>query len=261
MSRSSLLICIFIFIVILGTSGIVQGALPAAYTLPPLPYDYNALEPYIDEATMRVHHTGHHAAYTNNLNAALASIRSDPELLAKCNIDGGEEMDTVAELLQLCVAKPDVLPPALATTIRNNGGGFLNHAIFWSLMHPTNKPGMEPRTAETSFGAYGSLLRAIISTFNSMENFRKEFDSKGSSLTDLALRHPSNIATNLIATSSLTPPSLPQRPLCLAVDGCGLSIAHRRASSRLYRYPIRTPPRSMAICLSLASMFGSMRIT
>ena len=90
-----------------------------AFTLPPLPYDYKALEPHIDEQTMRLHHDKHHAAYVNNLNAAL---EPHPDLQKK----------SIEELL----ASLDKVPEAIRTKVRNNGGGHANHTIFWEMMAP-----------------------------------------------------------------------------------------------------------------------------
>ncbi|MGH2544810.1 MAG: superoxide dismutase, partial [Ardenticatenaceae bacterium] len=89
-----------------------------AFQLPPLPYDYNALEPHIDEETMRLHHDKHHATYTNNLNDAI----------------GGTEWEdrSIEEILQ----NLDSLPQDIRTKVRNNGGGYANHALFWEIMSP-----------------------------------------------------------------------------------------------------------------------------
>src|SRR3954454_23035363 len=90
-----------------------------AFSVPPLPYDYAALEPFIDEQTMRIHHDRHHAAYVNNLNAALANA---PDLQQR------DTTDLIAHL--------SALPESLRTAVRNNGGGHVNHAIFWMIMSP-----------------------------------------------------------------------------------------------------------------------------
>src|SRR5512144_1912386 len=90
-----------------------------AHSVPPLPYDYNALEPHIDEQTMRLHHDKHHATYVNNLNAALEP-HSD---LQKKSIE---------ELL----ANLNQVPENIRTKVRNNGGGHANHTIFWEMMAP-----------------------------------------------------------------------------------------------------------------------------
>lgn len=114
-----------------------SGAVAATAALPPLPYDYNALEPFIDEATMRIHHTRHHMTYITNLNAALANY---PELQNR------DTTDLIANL--------NTLPEALRTPVRNNGGGHVNHSIFWSIMSPNG--GGEPA---------GALAQAIRGTF------------------------------------------------------------------------------------------------
>ena len=99
-----------------------------AFALPPLPYDYNALEPHIDEQTMRIHHDKHHAAYVNNLNAAL---EPHADLQKK----------SVEELL----ANIDALPEAIRAPVRNNGGGHANHTMFWEIMAPGRREGAERR--------------------------------------------------------------------------------------------------------------------
>ena len=90
-----------------------------AFTLPPLPYDFAALEPHIDAKTMEIHHGKHHQAYVNNLNAA---IEKTPEL-AKKSLD---------DLMRNVGA----LPEAVRTAVRNNGGGHWNHSMFWQIMVP-----------------------------------------------------------------------------------------------------------------------------
>ena len=122
-----------------------------AFTLPPLPYDYKALEPHIDEQTMRIHHDKHHAAYVNNLNAAL---EPHPDLQKK----------TVEEL----IAKIDALPEAIRTPVRNNGGGHVNHTMFWQTMAP--KAGGEPS---------GALADAINKSFGSFAAFKEQFAKAG----------------------------------------------------------------------------------
>lgn len=118
-----------------------------AFTLPPLPYDYKALEPHIDEQTMRLHHDKHHAAYVNNLNAALEP-HSD---LQKMPIE---------ELL----ANLSKVPEAVRGKVRNNGGGHFNHTIFWEMMAPggAKEPG-------------GALADAINKAFGSFTAFKEQF--------------------------------------------------------------------------------------
>jgi len=118
-----------------------------AHELAPLPYDYNALEPHIDEQTMRIHHDKHHAAYVNNLNAAL---EGHPDLAAL----------SIEELLRGI----DRVPEAIRTAVRNNGGGHANHTLFWEIMKPGGSK--EPT---------GELAAAINQTFGSFEKFKEEF--------------------------------------------------------------------------------------
>ena len=118
-----------------------------AYSLPALPYPTNALEPHIDARTMEIHHTKHHQAYINNVNAAL---ESQPALASK----------SVEELIRNLAAVPE----SIRTTVRNNGGGHANHSMFWTIMGPGC--GGEPS---------GALVEAIKSTFGSFANFKEQF--------------------------------------------------------------------------------------
>lgn len=118
-----------------------------AYTLPDLPYAYDALEPYFDEETMHLHHDKHHNTYVTNLNAA---IEKHPEL--------GEK--TVEDL----VAELDQVPEDIYTAVRNNGGGHVNHAFFWKSLSPNG--GGEPT---------GALKEAIDKEFGSFDAFKDEF--------------------------------------------------------------------------------------
>ncbi|HCG02065.1 MAG TPA: superoxide dismutase, partial [Chloroflexi bacterium] len=99
-----------------------------AFQVPPLPYDYNALEPHIDEETMHLHHDKHHQAYVNNLNAAL---EKHPELQSKSAEDLIRDLNSV--------------PEDIRTAVRNNGGGHVNHSMFWQIMGPNG--GGEPNGA------------------------------------------------------------------------------------------------------------------
>ncbi len=123
----------------------METALP--YTLPPLPYAYDALEPNIDALTMEIHHSKHHQTYVNNLNAALdgAGIATD------------EPVDAL-------VARIDQLPEAIRGAVRNNGGGHANHSLFWSVMSPQG--GGEPD---------GALARAIDAELGGHAAFREAF--------------------------------------------------------------------------------------
>jgi Fe-Mn family superoxide dismutase len=122
-----------------------------AFTLPPLPYDFAALEPHIDAKTMEIHHGKHHQTYVNNLNAA---IEKAPEL-AKKSLD--ELMRNVS-----------TIPEAVRTAVRNNGGGHWNHSMFWQIMAP--KAGGEPA---------GNLGSAIKSAFGDFAKFREQFSAAG----------------------------------------------------------------------------------
>ncbi|BCM90526.1 superoxide dismutase [Mn] 2 [Abditibacteriota bacterium] len=122
-----------------------------AFELPALPYDYAALEPTISSETMTLHHDKHHAAYVNNLNAA---VEKAPELAGK----------SVEELVKNLSSVPEAVRPA----VRNNGGGHLNHTMFWELMTPggAKEPG-------------GALLEAINASFGSVDEFKKQFNAAG----------------------------------------------------------------------------------
>ena len=121
------------------------------FELPNLPYDHNALEPHIDAKTMEIHHGKHHAAYTNNLNAAL---EKHPEL-------GGK---TIEELLSDLGSVPEDIRGA----VRNNGGGYFNHNLFWTIMAP-NAAG-QPQ---------GALSTAIDAAFGDFTKFQDEFTNAG----------------------------------------------------------------------------------
>src|SRR4051812_46460118 len=117
------------------------------YTLPPLPFPSDALEPHIDKQTMEIHHGKHHAAYVTNLNAAIAK---HPELDGK----------PLHELLQNNMA---IIPDHIKTAVRNHGGGHHNHSPFWEILNPAGKPGAAP---------VGNLAQAINSTFGSFDDLK-----------------------------------------------------------------------------------------
>lgn len=118
-----------------------------AFELPKLPYAYDALEPHIDARTMEIHHTKHHQGYTSNLNAAL---EKHPELAEK----------TVGDLLK----DLNAVPEDIRTAVRNNGGGYKNHKIFWTIMAPDG--GGEPN---------GDLADAIKKAFGDFASFKDHF--------------------------------------------------------------------------------------
>ncbi|NMG10596.1 superoxide dismutase [Brasilonema sp. UFV-L1] len=124
-----------------------------AIQLPELPYPYEALEPHIDAATMRFHHDKHHATYVKNLNAAL---EKHPELKSQ----------TVEQLLR----NLNNVPEDIRKTVRNNGGGHVNHSMFWTIMKPNG--GGEPT---------GAIADAIKQNFSSFAEFKKQFNEAGAS--------------------------------------------------------------------------------
>jgi Fe-Mn family superoxide dismutase len=117
------------------------------YSLPQLPYPYDALEPYIDKMTMEIHHTKHHQAYINNLNSALEKYPEFHNL----------ELEEILRNL-------NQLPEEIRTAVRNNGGGHYNHSLFWEIMKPNG--GGEPK---------GKLKEEIERNFGSFEEFKKLF--------------------------------------------------------------------------------------
>ncbi|MGH7583131.1 MAG: superoxide dismutase [Gemmatimonadales bacterium] len=118
-----------------------------AFTLPPLPYDYAALEPHIDEQTMRIHHDKHHGAYVKNLNAAL---------------EGESALQALP--IEKLLADLNKVPEAKRTAVRNNGGGHFNHSLFWEWMAPGGARQPE-----------GDLAAAIASSFGSFDAFKEQF--------------------------------------------------------------------------------------
>ena len=122
-----------------------------AYELPSLPYPHDALEPHIDKQTMEIHHGKHHAAYVNNLNAAL---EKHPELQSKSAEDLIRNINTV--------------PEDIRTAVRNNGGGHVNHTMFWQIMGPA--AGGAPT---------GAIADAISSSFGSFDAFKEQFGKAG----------------------------------------------------------------------------------
>ena len=118
-----------------------------AYTLPPLAYPYNALEPYIDARTMEIHHTKHHQAYINNVNNAIKG---------KADLEG--------KSVEALIANINVLPEDIRNVVRNNGGGHANHTFFWTVIGP--KAGGQPQ---------GRVAAAINQAFSSFDAFKEKF--------------------------------------------------------------------------------------
>jgi Fe-Mn family superoxide dismutase len=123
-----------------------------AFTVPPLPYAFDALEPHIDKQTMEIHHDKHHAAYVTNLNKALESA---PAL---------KDKPIEALLEDNC----SIIPEEIRTAVRNNGGGHINHRMFWQIMAP--HAGGPP---------IGNLAQAINGTFGSFDQFKEKFNAAG----------------------------------------------------------------------------------
>jgi Fe-Mn family superoxide dismutase len=117
-----------------------------AFTLPPLPYDYNALEPNIDEQTMHIHHDKHHQGYVDNLNKAVAGTENENKSLEELVKNAG----------------------SLSTAIRNNGGGHWNHSFFWEILSPNG--GGQPE---------GKLADAINDAFGSFDEMKEKFNAAG----------------------------------------------------------------------------------
>lgn len=118
-----------------------------AFELPPLPYSEDALEPHIDARTMSIHHDKHHAGYTNNLNNALEGYS-----------------DLAGKSVEYLLANLNSVPDSIRTTVRNNGGGYANHSLFWQVMSPNG--GGTPE---------GELATAITNAFGSFDDFKATF--------------------------------------------------------------------------------------
>lgn len=126
------------------------------YTLPKLPYSYDSLEPYIDAQTMEIHYTKHHQTYINNLNGALESY---PELQNKD--------------LEVILSDLTIVPEQIRTTVKNNGGGTLNHNMFWLLMKNNQDKLVNPK---------GKSGEEILKAFNNLDAFKDKFNSAAKSV-------------------------------------------------------------------------------
>jgi Fe-Mn family superoxide dismutase len=122
-----------------------------AFNLPPLPYGFNALEPHIDEPTMRIHHGKHHQAYVTNLNIAL---------------EGQAALQGLS--LDALIGDLGKVPEAIRTAVRNNGGGHHNHTLFWELMTPGGASAPQ-----------GALGKAIDASFGGLASFKEQFQKAG----------------------------------------------------------------------------------
>src|SRR5438270_11139140 len=148
-----------------------------AFEVPPLPYDYNALEPYIDTQTMQLHHDKHHQTYVTNLNNALQSAQAIPGPHAEPTIPGPHAEPTIPGPHAMQFASMSVddvvrhihdVPDSIRTAVRNNAGGHSNHSMFWQIMKPNG--GGEPT---------GALASAIQQAFGSFDQFKAAFNDAG----------------------------------------------------------------------------------
>ena len=124
------------------------------YTLPPLPFPSDALEPHIDKMTMEIHHGKHHNAYVTNLNKAISE--------GAPNLDGKPLHEILADNLA-------IVPEKIRTAVRNNGGGHHNHSLFWEILNPAGKQS----------GPIGNLSGAINKTFGGFDKFKEQFTQAG----------------------------------------------------------------------------------
>ncbi|MCS7004040.1 MAG: superoxide dismutase [Cytophagales bacterium] len=131
------------------SSGSTHSLSPVEFSLPPLPYPSNALEPFIDQLTMEIHHGKHHGGYVNNLNQG---VKADEKFY-------GKELEELLAFIE----------PS-DTTVRNNGGGHYNHSLFWKLLKPN---GGDP---------YGKIADALNAQFGSYETFKEQFDKAAKSV-------------------------------------------------------------------------------
>lgn len=152
-----------------------------SFELPKLPYAYDALEPHIDAQTMEIHHSKHHAGYTNNLNNAIAGTEFEGK--------------SIEEILKTCKNSP---------AVRNNGGGFWNHKLFWEVMGPNG--GGQPT---------GELAEAINSAFGSFDSFKEEFSKAA------ATRFGSGWAWLCVTNGKLEVCSTANQDNPIMDEGCG----------------------------------------
>ncbi|XP_031556222.1 uncharacterized protein LOC116292988, partial [Actinia tenebrosa] len=127
------------------------------YSLPALSYAYDGLEPFVDQATLRVHHLGHHAGYTKKMNTALKAWRAS-----------GKKSDLASKSILTILKSIDEVPEEWRLAIKNNGGGYVNHALYWAIMSPN--PSKEPRQPT------GKIARLIDQTYGNFTQMKKWFD-------------------------------------------------------------------------------------
>ena len=156
-----------------------------AHSVPPLPYAFDALEPYIDAKTMEIHHDKHHGAYVANLNKAL---------------DGHADLQGLS--IEKLLGKLDAVPENIRTAVRNNGGGHANHSLFWKIMKKGG--GGDPK---------GELAGAIQKAFGTFADFKAKFNQAG------ATRFGSGWAWLIYKSGSLAVESLPNQDSPLITGG------------------------------------------
>ena len=178
------------------------------FTLPPLPYAPDALEPHIDKMTMEIHHGKHHNAYVTNLNKALESA---PDLAGK----------TIEELLANNCA---IVPEKIRTAVRNNGGGHINHSMFWKIMGPN--AGGAP---------VGNVAQAINGAFGSFDTFKEKFNAAGVG------RFGSGWAWLLKTASGVEIMSTPNQDSPI-MEGKMVGVRLRRVGARLLLEVSEPPP-------------------
>ena len=163
-----------------------------AHSLPPLPYDFAALEPHIDAQTMQIHHGKHHQAYVNNLNAALE-----------------KHADLQSKSAEDLIRNLGAVPEDIRTAVRNNGGGHVNHTMFWKLMAP--KAGGAPT---------GALADAIGSAFGSFDAFKEAFAkaAAGRFGSGWAWLIDSNGKLSIESTANQDNPSMDGKKAILGID-------------------------------------------
>src|SRR6266567_2855692 len=203
-----------------------------AYEVPPLAYAYNALEPHIDDQTMHLHHDKHHAAYVTNLNAAVAK---HPGLDAK----SPEEL----------IRNLSSLPEDVRGAIRNNGGGHVNHSMFWQIMGPK---GGAPS---------GAIADAISKTFGGVDKFQEAFEKAGLGQFGSGWAWLVKTKTGAFEIKSTPNQDNPMSNGELAVRHGIVLVGRGQAPSRSSPRPTRTIPCRTASSPFWGTMFGSMPTT
>ena len=197
-----------------------------SFTLPPLPYAPDALEPHIDKMTMEIHHGKHHNAYVTNLNKALESA---PDLAGK----------TIEELLANNCA---IVPENIRTAVRNNGGGHINHSMFWKIMGPN--AGGAP---------VGNVAQAITGAFGSFDTFKEKFNAAG--VRPLRFRLGVAGEDGVQAWRSLPPPNQ-DSPV---MEGKNVVIGLRRMGARLLSEVSKPPSRLSGGLVERSELEGNRR--